>query len=262
MATYIPYINPIRFQKIDTTIDYVDVFPSSDNMRLQESYQRGVYPVSYYPDFLINKEISVIVYSNVPAYAISKVIILPDSSTVSATLTDITPAVYSGDYIYKVSYTPTIEGVHYLNINNEYISDPFYVRSSDKDLIQINFYDSDNRYGGYFFDTITQVWNPYAYYTGVIKVGQPEDEQSVYDQSQGNSTILDADPKRIRLLTITDINENYIDIIKQQSICSNYYVNGVRFAAEDLAVNEVDKSDVVDITMKLTQKDNDYNFVY
>ena len=94
MAVKIPYINPVRFQKEDTEINYTDKFPFQDNMRLREEYQRGMYPVSYYPDFLINQTIYIQVRTDTRFTTGDARITLPSGSSVNMTITDVTPTLF------------------------------------------------------------------------------------------------------------------------------------------------------------------------
>lgn len=258
----IPITNPIRFQEISTVIDYSDVMPTSDNMRLGIEYQRGVFPVNFNPIFLKSKEISIEFYSSTLLDTAGLVKVMAPDGLENPTVTNITNPSWVGDYVYKASYEPIIDGEHYFIINSEYVSDKFLVRSAKNDCVKMQWYDNQNRYGAYYTDGVDYEWQPIAYYNGVLLVDKPEDDQSVYDQANGNTTTLQADPKRIRKLIITDIDVNYIDVIKLQVVCSNLYVNGLRFAATDFDVSLIDKSNICNITIKLTLKDNDYNFMY
>lgn len=258
----IPITNPIRFQEISTVIDYYNVMPTSDNMRLSTEYQRGIYPVNFNPIFLIVKEISIEFYSSTLLDTAGLVKVMAPDGLENPTVTNITNPSWVGDYVYKASYEPIINGEHYFLINGEYISDKFLVRESQNDCVKIQWYDNNNRYGGYYTDGSNYDWQPIAYYNGMLLPDKPEDDQSVYDQANGNTTTLQAEPKRISKLIITDININYIDVIKLQMVCSNLYVNDLRFAATDFDVAFKEKSDICDITIKLTLKDNNNRFVY
>lgn len=259
MSIFIPYTNPIRLRK-NVSIDYIDTFPTIDMMTQRVGYQKGIYPSNAIPDYLINKSFefqieSSSVIGGLVAYITTPSGTFPMSSSVS----------YLDSYFYNFSYTLTEVGEHYISFadTDQYISDIFYVHDGlDKDLVEITYYDNQNRYGGMFYNSTSQIWEGKAYYTGFIKPSQPEDSQSVYDDEMGNTVILQSTPKRVATLTLTDIHNTYIDVIKQQSICSDFIVNGIKYAASDLNVSDKEKTDVVDITMKLTMQDNDYFFKY
>ena len=265
MAVKIPYINPFRFQKIGTEIDNDTIFPSFDNMRLNTRYQRGIYPIpsGYNPDHLINKEFSVIVSTNIPAFGFTKTVILPNGSIVGATLTDITPVGWIGDNVYKITYTPTLNGIYYIVFNGDYISDGVKVRESNNDLVKIQYYDSKNSNSGLFYDynLSTWVWQPIRYFTGQVISGEPQNEYSIYKDDPGTNVKTRSEPVDTIQLNLTDISQLEIKIINRIFSCDNILINGVLCQnTEPPEYEPIPNSDMcnVSILMTITKDNNDY----
>lgn len=265
MAVNIPYINPFRFQKMSVEIDNDTLFPSFDNMRLNTKYQKGIYPLDskYYPDHLINKEFSVIVHTNLPEYAFSKYVIKPDGSTSGATIANITPSSWVGDDVFLITYTPTIEGVYYIVLNGEYISDPINVRSSDSDMVKVQYYDDNNSNEGLFYDYDLSiwVWQPIRYFTGQVITGEPQNEYSIYKDDPGINKKTRSEPIDTIQLNLTDISQLELKIINRMFSCSNILVNGVDCQnTEPPEYEPIPKSEMcnVSILMTITKDDKDY----
>jgi hypothetical protein len=266
MATFFPILNPVRFQDSGKIIDYVNNMPQFDLMRLGEDYQRGIYTnKNYKVDFRINTELSFIIKTDNFLYTgviVDAVIIKPDGSTANISGTKITPAGYIGEPYYKYSYTPTMEGVYQITLigytsDNIYVSDP----TTLKDLVEINNYDTQNRLNGYWFDETTQKWNPKAYYTGNIVPLAPENEVSIYEGDNGVTYKTRSVPKRVMQLVITEVHFSYLDVINYQLQCDNVYINGIKCTAQDVVPEAKENSDLIDITAKLTQSEEENGFL-
>jgi hypothetical protein len=274
MITNIPYINPIRFQKTDVIIDNVNIFPWSDNMRLGINYQRGIDSVNYICDFVVNNEISFITVNKLTTGSLSEnARLLDENGTFVKNIARTNIAKLSIDstpvWITKHFTTLDTEGIFYIDYQNiitgeVWVSDLINVHSNEKKgLLKINYFDTQNRYGGYFFKSTTeQVWNPTMYVTGQVTVGAPETESSVYDDELGNVIPLSQQPKRIRNLKILDVSELYADTIFQWTMCNNLYINGQRFYASDYDTDQLDKSDLIEVSAKLTLRDNEYYYKF
>lgn len=265
MATKIPIINPIRFQRTNRVIDYANYMPQFDLMRLGENYQRGIYATEHYiSDYRINTTIAVIIQSNSETF--NGRVLLPNGSFANMTKTQITPASWVGDDYYKFSYTLNTEGVHQIFIDNTslyYTSDLFYVSdlSVRKDTVEVRYRDIQNRLSGYWYDESSNLWNPKAYYTGQIVPQQPENEVSVYEDDGGVTTLTRSIPKRIAQLRITEVHMSYLDVINFQLQCSDVFINGIKYTAQDIALEEKEKSDLINVTAKLTQSEDENGYL-
>jgi len=275
MRVLIPYLNPVRFYRDGGGIDYDTYYPAFDLMRLNTKYQRGIYPVNNKVDVVTGKEMTYQVTVVQPLSSFRVQVFFNGSEIPQASIVNVTPAGWTTTQtIIQWSYTPAEDGEYYFFlsivgsgiyvIDRWYYSDTFRATSNlddKKGLVKINYYDERNRYGGVFFDNTTQIWSPIAYFTGQITPDDPSDDQSVYDNEKA-LVLLESNPKRTAVLTLTEINVLYIDVIKQQSVCDNYYVNGIKYNVSDFKVDKIDKSDICTITMKLTQQENEYFFMY
>jgi hypothetical protein len=265
MATRFPLVNPVRFQKTTETIDYTNNMPRFDLMRLGEDYQRGIYAnKNYVADFKLNKKLTFIMQTSGAGFVAK--ILRPDGSFFTMNKEKITPASWVGDDYYKFFYTPTSEGIHVIYVDNGsifYQSDSIYVSDpiNLKDLVEIEYYDTQNRLDGFWFDEITQVWSPRAYYTGQIVPQQPENEISLYEDDGGVVIKTRSVPKRIAQLRVINVHLGYLDIINFQLQCSNVYINGVKYTAQDIALEEKEKSDLINVTAKLTQSEEENGYL-
>ena len=110
-----------------------------------------------------------------------------------------------------------------------------------------------------FFNGLLQKYTGLTYFTGQLKPGQPENEISGYESDRGELQKLISTPKRISNLILTEVHISYIDVINMIFSCDNLTINGVTFqSAEAPKIEEIQKSDLVNIEIKLTQTNNDY----
>ena len=264
MATRIPYINPIRFRIIKTYGSAAYPKHPIDSRTQRTQYFRGVIPVQdYYPDYVKDELIYIQAYST---QNLKCQLIEYDTGSVRNTAGSVVTTLATGEKVYVFSIQIFSLGLNYMQIIEEdgdeitYQSDLFNVRTNDDlELLEFRVSDSENRYGGYFYlSTGVQKWFPIAYYTGKEVYGQPEDEQSKYDDDTANETILQASPKRIRTLILTDIHGDYIDVIKQQTICDEFEYMDQFWAVSEFSIEpKEDKADMFDITFKIALQDND-----
>jgi hypothetical protein len=272
----IPLLNPIRFYRDRGEIDYDNYFPTSDLMRIGTQYQRGIYPVDYRPELILGKTMTCQVTLVLPISTF-RIQVFRNGVEIPLAIfpVNVTPTGWdSTEIIYNFSYTPTETGDYYYylsvvgsgisNTDTWYYSDTFKVideLEEKKGIVEINYFDSKNRYGGVFDNGTENIWSPTAYYTGNILSATPEDENSVFEAEEG-PIVSQSAPKRVYILNITDINMNYRDVIKQQSVCNNYIVNGSKYAALDFSTEPAEKSDIINISIKLTLQENDYYYNY
>lgn len=270
MAINIPYINPVRIRNLDKAIDYDNYLPRFDSQTAQVQYQKGVNPAPVTANFLINKTLEVIVYSSA---GISEYYMhLPNGTMQSMSILDITPSGWTAsERIYKLYYTPSIEGVHYFtfyitapDLDDHFQSDDILVMSgtTDKDLIEIEYEDVENRYGGFWYDGSTRVWNPRMYYTGIKRKIPSPREEKVFIDEPGNPITLQVTSSKSQEITLTDIHETYIDSI-EEVIKVDVTLNGQLVSISDFSSDKKDaNSDVVDIKIIATRADNDGFFNY
>lgn len=264
MSQIIPYMNPLRFHKSTVNIDYDTHLPTSDLMELRTNYQRGIYAQkSIYPDWSLNKEISIEFFEPDAIIGVS-IQNVDTGQNYPMTDTDITPSGWVGDNILLFKYTPTIAGYYQIKIISDtygvVLSNIFLVKdwSETKDLIRVEFYDSQNSNGGFFYNETTLLWSPAAYYTGFIKEGATEYDKKLYNDQPNNTTVLKNTPKLIDTLTITDVHSTYYRNISYQFSCDTVFVNGTQYAIEEIGEpNPIDeKSDLVNIIIKLSLNTN------
>ena len=88
--------------------------------------------------------------------------------------------------------------------------------------------------------------------------GQPENETSGYPLDGGGVIKTNTYTQRISNLTLTDVHMAYIDVINLIFACDNLTINGATFETlETPQIEMIGKSDLVNISVKLTQTNND-----
>lgn len=257
MALEIEHINPFRFYDYNT-VDNVYTLASPDVCRINTQYQRATYVVNSYPVFMRRGiiQIQLKLYDITDNTTLNGNILLPDGSTVQMAVN----RVFSNQLVF--TYTPLTSGIHKITISLNlpyfsttlFTSDEFIVKDSENDLIKFAYSDSQNRYGGYFFNSNGfAVWEPIAYYTGFWDYGESVDDQTVYNSQNGNVYLIDSNPQQIVDLTLTEIKASYIDTVKRQTICDNFYMNDVRYTVIEFKSTLINETDLATITMKLSR---------
>lgn len=264
----IPLINPIRIRH-ETWLNPADYpqnnFTPFDQQTQRAQYDRGVTPQKhYYPNWLLDQELVIQVIST-NFFNPSGQWYDPDNNATSMTRTDVTPSGWTaGETVFNFSFTPTIEGVYYFKIlepfGETYISDQFYVKSNDDlELVEFRFADTQNRYGGVFYDSTSAIWEPRAYYTKMPDAVGAEDEQSVYKPEGGGTRVLQSDPTFSEGIILSDIHRHYYKTAKLQSVCDTFYINDIQYSAPEFTLEQIDpKGDLLNITIKADLQNNDY----
>ena len=256
-----PLANPIRFYNPDSA-DYRDVFPNTDNYVHRVKQIEGVHPVQYYKDFLINKLVVFQVrMSDVTEANIN--LLKPDGTIEELSPTDITPTGWTSESVYKYSFTPTAEGIYYLkHLESEYESDYIYVQEREKfrrRLVKIEYYNSENDYGMIFNNNGELIFSCETYFTGRLKNGEPKNELSAFTSDRGNLEILRGTPIRTAVLELAEIHFTYVDSVNLIFSCDNIKINGLRYQSQEVPkVEEIEKTDLVNIVVNLSLIDNDY----
>lgn len=249
MATLIPVINPLIFRKIGSnTIDSRDI---------ELTYNKGVYAVNYYQDWLINTEISIQITTDVPSPTfVDYEVFLDNSSVAGGSFTDITPAGWvSGEYIYKFSYTPTVAGIYYFTIydGNTFQSNKITVRENNNDIIVYSYNHYENNYG-FVFD------NDYNMCIGgLVREGQGITEINQYTASTYKPEIIDVRGTPGVDLIMSPVHNKHYNQVNKQLSCSDVTIAGVSYSRTENTEYALitERNDMVTITSKMLLNDED-----
>lgn len=271
----IPRANPFRFKPTSyNIIDFDSVMPQFDLMSLNQDYQKGETHIEAYPGWLIGHSISsqfsAITYSGILHARIYKV----GGNYNQVTPTNITPTGWTGYNVYKFNFTPTTTGFYYLTftirqkspanpavfINVTFKSDTFYVTdnlSTDKDLIELKYKNSENDFDMVFDDYYT------AYYTAIYDESDGELNESFFQVDSG-ITKQKSDYYPGIDITFCEMKKRYKQTLINQLRCDSLLFNGVECLSNS-SINsaKIDNSDLVNITTSLTLKsDNNSLHLY
>jgi len=263
----LPITNVVRAYLIDPSpnanmIDYNIQYPTVDKMRIGTTYQTNVNSVSSYPDFPVNKTMYLQLQANLPNTGLLSVRLQqPDSTTVNPTITNITPTGFTSALVVKISVSFTQLGLHRLIITDAIAgqeivyTDYFNVVNENLDsLVQVNFSDSKNLYDTIFYNSGgTLLYSPTAYYKGRILPSAPENEDIVFEDEIGVKRKTRTKVRRSQVLTITDVHFGYIDVFSHQMACDSVTVNGIEYTADVPEVDFINNTDLVNISVKLTE---------
>jgi len=268
MAVKNPLLNPIRFLKGTALPNYTDRWPNMDNSSFHEEWQKGVFAALCYRDFVLNKDIrfqfrvQAISVENINVYKMNPLTgVFSQYYTIIPT--DISPAGWTGMQVNKYTFTPTETGIYYMYFEEaEYISDKFLVHNSEKflkRLVQIEYYNYENDYGFVYWDGAVQNFSGLTYYTGRLLFQDSDNKISQYPSDRGNVEKLRSTPIRNAVLQITDVHFSSIDNINMIFSNSEISINGIPYqSTEAPQVDRIQESDLVNITIKLSQTENDY----
>jgi hypothetical protein len=267
MECRIPDMQPVRFYKPGLTPDWSSYFPNLDNAYHREMWTPGVNETKYYTDWIINKEMSIQLRVTVEGTENLTVYQLQSDGSYSAVdtiiPTEITPVGWVSEKVNRYNYTPSSEGVYYLDSSTAgYRSDKFVVHSSlkfKKRLLQISYYNSENDYGMVFFDGETSRYTGLAYLTGGLYIDTPGNEISAFKTDRGEVDKLRATPTKTALLKIADLH--YLDAMRVNMIlsCDNITVNGITYQNEEPPeIDSISNTDLVNMQVKLTQTNYEY----
>lgn len=260
MSEMIPRCSPLRFINVVNPINYYNRYPTIDNISLKTNYQRGINPAPVYPNFAKYFTISIEVFANTIRFA--KIINLATNISTSITPVDITPSGWVSGNIWKINWRFTEIGFYKILLDADsktLYSDDFEVKewAADKDMVRIDFSDTENRNSGVFYNDTTKIWYPYMFYTGFIDSDSPQIESQVFNDEPNNTVNLLSTPKYIDKLTLTDIHVSYIRNITAQFTCDTLIVNGTEYAREgEIKVSGANNSDLKNVEITLSLKDN------
>ena len=186
----------------------------------------------------------------------------PSGAITNVNPVDITPSGWVLNSVYKYTFTPDEEGIYYcvFNGDTDVLSDKFLVNSLEKfrrRLVKIEFYNSINDYGMVFWDNSTPKYTGLTYFTGQFKPGRIKNDISAFESDRGVVEKLRSTPVKLAELILTDIHYSYVYNINQIFSCDNLTINGIQYQTQDVPdVEEIEKSDLVNITINLSQVSN------
>lgn len=258
-----PLLNPIRFYELAKVPDWSTYFPNPNNVLQREQMFVGVEPASYYKEYLAGKVIKLqfeISSGDSTSLLLYKYNEVSEAYALNSTIVgaDITPIGWEGESIYMFEVTPT-EGTYYFTINGTHKSDTFTCISDTflkKKLVKVEYTHNENDFGC-IFDNFTFT----NYFSGILDIGQPDNEIEAFESDYGEIVKLSSIPKRVTTLTITDIHRSLIDHIAMIFSLSNITVNGISYQNQEVpSIAEKEFVDIVDITVKLVQTNNTYYY--
>lgn len=274
MALIISRANPLRFKQEDKDVNYTTIYPKFDLMELRTSYQRGIYSGSYYANFPLSTTIKLqVANSDTIIYAKAKNI--NTGTLYSMTISNVTPSGWTTEPVYNLSIsTNTLgEGIFHIEFIAEvdtdelkFISDQFIITdaSNKKDLIEIQYYDTENKFDGVFNDGAAWIWQPKRYFTGLIAPAEGNTSYSLYQDDAGITSKINAEVIDGMLINITDVSQYEKAIIDRIFGCDNIIVNGVSIQnTEPPSYTPIDKSDLCNIAINATvteENGNIYNY--
>ena len=254
-----PLLNPLRFY--DTEPDYQDIWPNIDNVSQRVMNIDGIWPSQFYKEWLYGKSMFLqfeVLESDNTALKVYKYNEITSEYALITTLnpTIITPAGWQGDNFVKYTLNLAV-GTYYLQFNDGYRSDTFVVTDDlqfRRKFIKIEYSNSQNDYGCIFDNfTFTQ------YLSGQLLISPPKNEISALESDRGNITKLRSTPIRLASLQINDIHYTLVDHVNMVFSCDQITVNGVTYqTTEPPTVDPIEGSDLVNITVNLSQTNNNY----
>jgi hypothetical protein len=264
-------MNPLRFKRRGTDINYQTRLPRYDLMERGVQYQKGIHvKKDYYPDHMNGAEsLRFEIITNTAARFIQAILYQPDGTTRNFTITEITPTGWTlGQYIITFSINTFLNGLHRASINTTdgwYDSDIFmcnpYGANAEKNLVEFRYWDDQNRYAS-FFTGDNGNWRPAAYYTGVITETDGETEQSLFIDQPGNPVLLETTESDGLTVTLTDLTDLDYKRIKWMRKCDNLYVNDSKVTCLEISQNRKDpNSNMIDVILRCAYSENNGYYV-
>ena len=239
MAILIPDMNPIRFRNTSNDPDYATLWPNYRNITQRVNYTPGMYKTEFFKDFITNRAIT-LQFGSTTSYT-RALSVYKYNTTLEAYQfyqtvngVDITPTGWTSGDVYKYAFTPTEAGVYQIIYTSAGIdSDEFVVHSDTvlkKQLVEVDFYNTENDYGMVFFDGAVQNYQGLVFFTGVMQNFDPGNETSSYTNDRGAVEVLRSTPVHAGVLTLTNIHHSYIENINQIFSCDRLTVNGIDYS--------------------------------
>lgn len=275
MATAItPILNSFRFlAKTGIAPDWTSRFPNAYNMSLRENYIKGVHASKYYRDHLINSEITLQLWDNDVDNVVINVMKYNEATELfedigNATVLTIQPFNWVASDVFKITYTPTVEGLYYFDWpGGNVVSDMFYVHSDlelKKRLVKIKYWNETNDFGNVFYSdysdegTFATIYQPECYFTGKIFTGEPANDVAGAESDRGDFVKTSASPIMQLDLTLTELHINYAPVVNLIFSCDNLEINGVAMTNKGaVKFKEIKGTDLVNASVQL-QENYDY----
>lgn len=268
MQVLIPDMQPVRINRTDEVPDFQTYFPNLKNITHRFEWFQGLHATEYYTDFLINKQLSfqlALTVEGTEDINIYKYNSDTDSYDLHTTISplDISPAGWQLNKVNRYDFTPTAAGVYYFESTSAEIrSDKFIVHSDlkyRKRLCEIVYYNTVNEYFMIFFDNGTQRYTGMSYFTATIEPSTPGTEISAFETDRGNLIKTRTTPINKLKLILADIHLSEIRRVNMIFSCDYISVNGVTYQNEGaIEVDPIENSDLVNITIELTETNYNY----
>lgn len=269
MAIQAPILNPIRFYKATELPNYSDRWPNMDNISFYVEWQKGIFASEFYRDFVLNKQMllqfrfdSEITDSEITVYKWNESTELFDVVDTLVPL-NISPPGWILTPVYLYSWIPSEKGVYYFDFDDaDLISDRFIVHNDPKflkRLVEVNYFHYENRYGMIYYSGPSQVFTGFAYFQGRLAPGELNNEISEFQDDPGEIQLLRATPQRSATIEIFSTHYVYSDLINMIFSNSEIFINGVQYQNTEVPTTEkIPDSDLINATVKVFQKNNDY----
>lgn len=269
MAFKNPILNPMRFYNATELPNYSDRWPQMDNVSMFIEWQKGVYASKFYRDYVLNEEMKIQFQFDSaisdPGINVYKFNPITKNYELLETLVpiDVSPTGWIDIPVYNYSFTPTVTGIFYFDFGDaDLISDRFIVHNETKylkQLVQILYSHYENKYEMVYLDDTTPVYEGKAYFQGRMLIGEPANEISEYMDDPGEIELLQATPQRTTNLQLFTLHYSYADLINYIFSNSEIYINGIQFQNNEApGLEYIENSDLVNMSVKLFQKDNDH----
>jgi hypothetical protein len=268
MEATVKKMQPLSFYKPALVPDWSTRWPNQDNVYHREKWIEGLHATSYYLDWLVNKQISLQFRVTVTTDSTLTVYKYSEASGTFAsyatiTPTDITPTGWVSESIYRYDWTPTEEGVYYIDSSSAGIRSNRFVVHTDlkmrRRLVHVEYYNSFNDYGIVFWDGSTQRYSPRVYFTGGLFPDAPGNDISAFERDRGEIDKQRSTPTEVMLLKIADVHYSELPRINLILACDNLTVNGISFMnSEAPQPQPIEGTDLYNVICKLTRSDYEY----
>lgn len=262
-------MNPIRFRDLSEEPDFITKWPNQYNAKLRVRNYAGINPISWYKEWVINRTISLqfriiseLTDPNITIYKFNQSTLSYEAYG-SITPVDITPSGFVSEDVFKYDFTPSQEGLYYLDFSEPgFVSDEFIVFSSEKytkKVVEISYFNSENRLGMVFFDEQDPKYSGLQYYTANIIEADENNTIDGYESDLGNYILQRATPVQTAQLVISDIHRYYIPQLGLMMSVDNVTINGIRYDRDGaMQKTQKESSDIYDIVFNLRETNTEY----
>lgn len=252
-------LNPIRFYDSANMPDYLTYFPNFDNTTYGEGYFYGINPSpdcirTHIGDMFLQflNEDNAIFTMNL--YKLNDNGNFDFNDAIDSV--NISPTGWIGYQIHSITISDLEDGFYYLK-NSNYKSDIFRITSETiitEDLIKIKYANSVNDFGCIFGTNYFT-----SYFIGNLQPGEIKTEIESFEGDRGEPIKLKSTPQRTATINIFGLHHNYKDLIELIFSCDTIEINDVLFVnLEAPTYEDIDGSDLMNISVKLVQSNNDY----